>query len=131
MEVLLLDFEGKSFLQLFQTAMQTVLVFFLQLLDFRGVIARMLGLDVNTLAVADYEIITRLEKLLKSQQCSVVSPVRLGVTVVDSGDGGIISDLEATDPVVGRSRDKSRRKAGRARVRARSLSPVKRDTRVY
>lgn len=37
-----------------------------QLLDFRNVIARMLGLDVSTLAVADYEIIARIERIIGS-----------------------------------------------------------------
>ncbi|XP_033120356.1 coiled-coil domain-containing protein 170-like [Anneissia japonica] len=37
-----------------------------QLLDFRQVVARMLSLDVTVLAVPDYEIITRLEKLIQA-----------------------------------------------------------------
>lgn len=36
-------------------------------MDLRQVIARMLGLDVGTLAVPDYEIISRLEKLIEAQ----------------------------------------------------------------
>ena len=35
-----------------------------KLIDFRSVIARMLSLDVNSLAVADYEIIARIEKIV-------------------------------------------------------------------
>ncbi|XP_071963130.1 coiled-coil domain-containing protein 170-like [Antedon mediterranea] len=37
-----------------------------QLLDFRQVISRMLGLDVTLLSVPDYEIITRLEKIIQA-----------------------------------------------------------------
>ena len=37
-----------------------------QLQDFRQVIARMLGMDIVTLAVPDYEIISRLEKLIQA-----------------------------------------------------------------
>uniref|UniRef100_H2ZF69 Coiled-coil domain-containing protein 170 n=1 Tax=Ciona savignyi TaxID=51511 RepID=H2ZF69_CIOSA len=37
-----------------------------QLVDFREVVARMLGLDVTTLAIPDYEVISRLEKLIRN-----------------------------------------------------------------
>ncbi|XP_013916283.1 PREDICTED: coiled-coil domain-containing protein 170 [Thamnophis sirtalis] len=39
-----------------------------QLADFRRVISRMLGLNINTVALADYEIVTRLEGLIHSHQ---------------------------------------------------------------
>ncbi|NXN23832.1 CC170 protein, partial [Nycticryphes semicollaris] len=39
-----------------------------QLADFREVISRMLGLDIASLALPDYEIITRLEGLIHSHQ---------------------------------------------------------------
>lgn len=35
-------------------------------MDFRNVVARMLGLDASTLAVADYEIIARIERIISS-----------------------------------------------------------------
>ncbi|MGH0151118.1 UNVERIFIED_CONTAM: hypothetical protein FKN15_037788 [Acipenser sinensis] len=38
-----------------------------QLVDFRQVVSRMLGLNVSTLALPDYEIIKRLEKLIQGQ----------------------------------------------------------------
>ncbi|KAK1171546.1 coiled-coil domain-containing protein 170-like [Acipenser oxyrinchus oxyrinchus] len=38
-----------------------------QLVDFRQVVSRMLGLNVSTLALPDYEIIRRLEKLIQGQ----------------------------------------------------------------
>jgi hypothetical protein len=37
---------------------------YFKLLDFRGVIAKMLGLDISSLAVPDYEIIARVERLI-------------------------------------------------------------------
>lgn len=39
-----------------------------QLSDFREVISRMLGLNIATVALPDYEIITRLEALIHSHQ---------------------------------------------------------------
>ncbi|NWW24978.1 CC170 protein, partial [Falcunculus frontatus] len=39
-----------------------------QLADFREVVSRMLGLDVASLALPDYEIITRLDGLIRSHQ---------------------------------------------------------------
>ena len=45
-------------------------------MDFRSVIARMLGLDVNTLAVADYEIIARIERIVTAFNGGVL-PVQL------------------------------------------------------
>lgn len=102
-----------------------------QLLDFRGVVSRMLGLDVNTLAVPDYEIITRLEKLIKAHHVTAFTTMGLEEALADAEDGGFISELELTDPVVRRSRERSRHKATRSKIRARSLSPTKRDPRVY
>lgn len=40
----------------------------LQLADFRDMVSRMLGLNVASLALPDYEIITRLEELIHSHQ---------------------------------------------------------------
>ena len=48
--------------------MQYTILCVFQLLDLRQVIARMLGLDVNSLAVPDFEIISRLEKLVEAQR---------------------------------------------------------------
>ncbi|XP_053565242.1 coiled-coil domain-containing protein 170 [Bombina bombina] len=44
-----------------------------QLVDFREVVSRMLGLNVNVLALPDYEIIKRLEGLIHSHHHHVVS----------------------------------------------------------
>lgn len=48
-----------------------------QLLDFRSVVARMLGLDLNTLAVADYEIIARIERIVNAFNASGILPVNV------------------------------------------------------
>ncbi|CAF0745813.1 unnamed protein product [Brachionus calyciflorus] len=47
-----------------------------QLLDFRNVVARMLGLDASSLAVADYEIISRIERIISSFNEGIV-PVHI------------------------------------------------------
>ncbi|XP_029452416.1 coiled-coil domain-containing protein 170-like isoform X2 [Rhinatrema bivittatum] len=44
-----------------------------QLVDFREVVSRLLGLNVNTLALPDYEIIKRLERLVHIHQHHVVT----------------------------------------------------------
>ena len=46
-----------------------------QLLDFRTLIARMLGLDAKTLSVPDYEITARLERLLTVVQPGMPVPM--------------------------------------------------------
>lgn len=57
----------------------------MQLLNLRQVLAKMLGLDVNSLAVPDYEIIARLERLILANQTTTASAL-----VMDS----MISDVE-------------------------------------
>ncbi|XP_069462876.1 coiled-coil domain-containing protein 170 [Ambystoma mexicanum] len=44
-----------------------------QLVDFREVVSRLLGLNVNTLALPDYEIIKRLERMVHNHQHHIVS----------------------------------------------------------
>ncbi|KAK6489050.1 coiled-coil domain-containing protein 170 isoform X1 [Huso huso] len=44
-----------------------------QLMDFRQVVSQMLGLNFNTLALPDYEIIRRLEKLIQGQHSHAVA----------------------------------------------------------
>ncbi|KAL8611121.1 hypothetical protein ACOMHN_064411 [Nucella lapillus] len=102
-----------------------------QLLDFRGVISRMLGLEVNTLAVPDYEIISRLEKVIKTQDSLTFNPVSVREILSGSESGPILSELEIHDPVVRKSRERSHRRTANMRARARSMSPMKRDPRVY
>lgn len=50
---------------------------YLQLVDFREVVARMLGLNVTSLAIPDYEIISRLEKFIKKHQLGVATSAAL------------------------------------------------------
>ena len=112
------------------------LYFILQLLDFRNVIARMLGLDINTLAIPDYEIISRLEKLIQAHHTHSFTKMNMEEALADMEDGFLsgyedyrrsIASNEST--TIKRSRERARRKA--ARARARSASPVRRDHRVY
>ena len=63
------------------------LIFYFQLLDLRQVIARMLGLDINNLAVPDYEIIARLEKLILAHQSGVITDAAIGTIVDDMEEG--------------------------------------------
>lgn len=56
------------FLFLVINALVILLCLLLQLADFREVISRMLGLDLASLALPDYEIITRLEGLIHFNQ---------------------------------------------------------------
>lgn len=114
-------------------------VFFihLQLLDFRNVVARMLGLDINTLAIPDYEIISRLEKLIQAHHTHAFTTMSMEEAVADMEDG-FFSGHEDYHRTMGnteasnfrRSRERVKRKA--ARARARSLSPTRKvDPRVY
>ncbi|OWF37113.1 coiled-coil domain-containing protein 170-like [Mizuhopecten yessoensis] len=106
-----------------------------QLLDFRGVVSRMLGLDLSTLAVPDYEIISRLEKLIQAHHNHTFTTMSMEEALADM-ESGFMSGFEEqyprgtpTQSTIGRSRERARRKA--ARARARSVSPQRRDHRVY
>ncbi|XP_072032312.1 coiled-coil domain-containing protein 170-like [Amphiura filiformis] len=54
-----------------------------QLQDFRQVIARMLGMDIVTLAVPDYEIISRLEKLIQAHHSHAVASFHVESSLQD------------------------------------------------
>lgn len=107
------------------------------LIDFRNVVARMLGLDINTLAVPDYEIISRLEKLIQAHHSYAFTTMSLEEALADVEDGffkgyeDYRNTIGASEPPnIRRSRERVKRKALKAR--ARSLSPQKRiDPRVY
>jgi len=60
-----------------------------QLVDLRDVVARMLGLSLDTLAVPDYELITRLEQLILANQANVSTAVALesAMCAADLGEG--------------------------------------------
>ncbi|XP_062614112.1 coiled-coil domain-containing protein 170-like [Saccostrea cucullata] len=105
-----------------------------QLLDFRNVVSRMLGLDINTLAVPDYEIISRLEKLIQAHHTHAFNTLSMEEALADMEDG-FLSGYEDYRRTLGnteasnfrRSRERVKRKA--ARARARSLSPTRSPTR--
>uniref|UniRef100_A0A1I8G8S9 Coiled-coil domain-containing protein 170 n=1 Tax=Macrostomum lignano TaxID=282301 RepID=A0A1I8G8S9_9PLAT len=54
-----------------------------QLLDLRAVVGRMLGLDVESLAVPDYEIVNRLERLIQAHQSNVYTAVSANEAMQD------------------------------------------------
>ena len=62
-------------------------MFNFQLLDLRSVIARMLGMNVTNLAVPDYEIISRLEKLILANQANATTAVVLDSALENMEDG--------------------------------------------
>lgn len=52
--------------------------------DFRDVISRMLGLDITNLAVPDYEIIARIERLISALNGTYIqTPVALPVNTMN------------------------------------------------
>ncbi|CAH1792732.1 unnamed protein product [Owenia fusiformis] len=100
-----------------------------QLLDMRSVIARMLGLEVNSLAVPDYEIISRLEKLVLANKTHAFTTLTLDSALEDMEDGFKSGYIEATRTLGTRSRSPS---PHRSRTRTRSMSPTRRrDPRQY
>lgn len=103
-----------------------------QLLDLRQVLARMLGLDVNALAVPDYEVIARLEKLILANQANASTAVVLDTTLGDMEAGFRAGYEDAAKAISStRSRNPMRRSVMKP-ARARSMSPSrKRDTRAY
>lgn len=105
---------------------------YLQLLDFRNVVARMLGLDINTLAVPDYEIISRLEKLIQAHHTHAFNTMSMEEALADMEDG-FLSGYEDYRRTLGNTEASNYRvKRKAARCRARSLSPTRKvDPRVY
>ena len=87
-----------------------------QLVDFRQVIARMLGMDITTLAVPDYEIISRLEKLIQAHHSHAITAYGLDESLQNMERGFRQGYEEATALIGGNAR----------RSRPRSLSPTRR-----
>jgi len=54
--------------------------------NLRDVVARMLGLSLQSLAVPDYELISRLEQLILANQANVSAAVALESALVSSAD---------------------------------------------
>ena len=119
------------------TLVVTCIIHLLQLIDFRLVVARMLGLDMNTLAVPDYEIISRLEKLINAHHSHAFTTMSLEDALQDVEEGFMRGYEEYTNTIgaaesqnIRRSRERVKRKAMKAR--ARSMSPVRRlNPKVY
>lgn len=97
----------------------------------------MLGLDINTLAVPDYEIISRLEKLISAHHSHAFTTMSLEEALADMEEGFLSgyeeyrNTIGASEPLsIRRSRERVKRKA--AKARARSMSPVRRiNPKVY
>ena len=68
-----------------ETLIPSFLFYFIyfQLLDFRQVLARLLGLDVETLSVPDYEIISRLERLVQAHHAHSITTHSLETSLQD------------------------------------------------
>jgi chromosome segregation ATPase len=102
-----------------------------ELVDLRRVIARMLGLNVGPATAADFEIVSRIEKLILANRNSLTSTVP-----VDSSLDQLVQTYRQGQSGTSCSRPRPHTVAeGRAtagKVRSRSMSPVrKRDTKVY
>lgn len=90
----------------------------------------MLGLDVNTLAVPDYEILSRLEKLILANQSNAATAVALDTALDDISDGFRAGYDDASRALTMATR--ARTSTRRMHTRSRSMSPNrKRDTRSY
>ena len=97
----------------------------------------MLGLDINTLAIPDYEIISRLEKLISAHHSHAFTTLSLEEALADMEDGFLQGYDQYKNTVgaaeslnVRRSRERVKRKA--AKARARSMSPTRRiNPKVY
>lgn len=98
----------------------------------------MLGLDINSLAIPDYEIVSRLEKLILANSTNAATAIALDSALEDMGDGFRAGYNDASRvltstaiPVIPpQLRSPTRRL--HTRTRSRSLSPTrKRDTRAY
>ncbi|WAR19887.1 CC170-like protein, partial [Mya arenaria] len=101
------------------------------LLDFRLVVARMLGLDINTLAIPDYEIISRLEKLIQAHHSHTFTTLSLEEALADMEDGFVSGYVDFKNTTgsseshnIRKSRERVKRKA--LKCRARSMSPQRR-----
>lgn len=86
-------------------------------------VARMLGLNVNTVAIPDIEIINRLEKLILVNQSSCNSLITLDTNIEEMA---ILQQQDAPHTV------STEAPCTRKGTRSRSLSPQrKRDPKVY
>lgn len=98
----------------------------------------MLGLDMNTLAIPDYEIITRLEKLITAHHSHAFTTLSMEEALADMEDGFFSGYCDYKNTIgasesqnIRKSRERVKRKA--LKSRARSCSPAKRiiDPKCY
>ncbi|CAF1686323.1 unnamed protein product [Rotaria magnacalcarata] len=102
-----------------------------RLIDFRALIARMLGLDAKTLAVPDYEITARLEHLLTIVQPAMGIPVvQMPVTTTTKPLSTSQQQQQKPPYHNGHYHTHSRQNTHSAHVRRRSPSPPSRRTDV-
>ncbi|XP_030854172.1 coiled-coil domain-containing protein 170 [Strongylocentrotus purpuratus] len=97
-----------------------------QLTDFRQVIARMLGMDVAVLAVPDYEIIARLEKVIQAHHSHAITSLGMENTLTDMERGFKQGYHESSTLLAGNTR--------MSRSGTRTLSPTRKKvvrTEVY
>jgi predicted nucleic acid-binding Zn-ribbon protein len=107
-----------------------------QLMELRHVIARMLGLHVSMSSIADFEIVTRLEKIILASQSNLVTPLVAvnGTLAAELAEAYREGRQRSVSPVM-RDVDEppsARTSRGDRTERSRSLSPVRtRDPNVY
>ena len=99
------------------------------LVEFRQVVARMLGLNMESLSIPDYEIINRLERLVTAHQSNVYTSFATEEAIGDMEEG-FRAGYEDAARMLSRQRP-SRRRSPQRDPRARSPSPSRRDTRKY
>lgn len=114
-----------------------------QLIDFRNVISRMLGLDINTLAIPDYEIISRLEKLIQAHHVTSISTLGLEEAMAGMEDGFVNGYQEAQQlqrarvnqslpaSYVRKTRDYTANSKRQSRARSASPGQIRVDPRSY
>ena len=90
----------------------------------------MLGLEVTSLAVPNYEIISRLEKLVQAYHCNTFTNVTIDNAVSEMEDGFRDGFRDAGRLLVQQPRARLPVRVG-ARARPRSVSPVRRDPQKY
>lgn len=108
----------------------------LQLLEFRKVVGRMLGLNAGPATAADFEIVARLEKLILANKASMASTMPVDASFEElarSYRQGHFSDGRVGSPDLTRSKEATASPEKQDKnSRSRSLSPVKKpDKKVY
>lgn len=94
--------------------------------------ARMLGLDIESIAVPDFEMISRLEKLILANQANQSSSLVFDSSVEDMVEEFRRGYHEAERIIDKPQRSRNQRPTAKIGSRSRSLSPLKKkDPKVY